>query len=134
MAGPERRPLEQAEHKSAQPDGAEARPEPVDSRRAGRIVAFIHETERQADDDHSQRYVEKERCSPAHVLDEPTADHRTERRGNRAEPGPSSNRPPALSVVERRADDRETSRHQEPRADSLQGPGHYEHARRWRGA
>ena len=46
MAGTKRRPLEQPEDEPSQPNDAEDSAEPVDTRRAGRIVALIHETER----------------------------------------------------------------------------------------
>ena len=80
--------------------------------------------------DGRERHVEEEHRAPAHVLDQPAADDRADRGGDRAESRPRADRAPALGVVERRADDREAARHEERRADALQRAAGDQHARR----
>ena len=57
--------------------------------------------------------------APAGVLDQPAAGDRSNGGGDRAETGPRANRPAAIGVVERGADDREAAWHEEGGADAL---------------
>jgi hypothetical protein len=55
------------------------------------------------------------------VLDEPPAEHRADRGHDGGESGPGADRPPAFFVVEGRRDDCQAARHEEGRADALNG-------------
>ena len=120
MAGAERRPFEQAEDDAAQAKDREHGAAPVDPGGPGRIAAFIHEPERQHEHDGRERHVQEKHGAPADVFDQPAADDRADRRRDRAESRPRPDRPSAIGVVERGADDREAARHEEGGADALQ--------------
>ena len=78
----------------------------------------------QADDhrDHCDRRVDEEDRAPAHVLCEEAADHRSDRKRQCADSGPSANRGTTLMRRERLGDDRQASRHHAGRADALDRP------------
>src|SRR5437867_3318257 len=60
------------------------------------------------------------------MLDQPAADDRTQRRGDRAEGRPRPDGPSALLLGERCADDGEAARHEKRRPDSLHSAGDHE--------
>ena len=74
------------------------------------VAALVHEPQRQHDDDRGQRHVQEKHRAPADVLDQPAAGDRSDGGCDRAEPGPRADRPAAIGVVERGADDREAAR------------------------
>src|ERR1051325_11169970 len=73
------------------------------------------------DDDHCdrERQIQKERRAPAQMFDKPAAEHWSDRGSDRGKSGPRANRFATFVFVERRADERETSGHEQCAADSL---------------
>ena len=93
---------------------------PIDLPACFRIDAFRDVAKREIDDCDRQRNIDEERRAPRKLIDQKTAENWTECRHQRRCAGPRANRLAAVLHVERCADDREASRHQQRRADALQ--------------
>jgi hypothetical protein len=94
---------------------------PVDRLRF-RVPAFTGEKNRKRARHHGQGNVEPEDGAPGHLIDQPAAEHRTCRCGQRAEAGPKSDRPAAFIVGKRRPQHRQACRRQQRRAKTLHRP------------
>src|SRR2546423_1032875 len=134
MTGPERWPLEWAEHQTTESDDRQQRSDPIDVPGSRRIVTLVHVSQREKNHDRCERNVYEKRRSPADVLDQPATDDRAYSRRDGTESGPRADRPSTLGTVECRADYSETARYQKRGTDSLQGSSDYQEARARRSA
>ena len=110
-------------------DGAKSqrdqqRPRPVDGALRLGVAAFRYVAQRQHQGCNGERNIDEERGAPRPVIDQPTAEHRTERHGDGRCGGPRSDGLAALALLERCADDRQTPRHQQRAANALDRTGH----------
>ena len=85
MPRPERRPFEKSEDGAAQAEDGECRATPVDLSRPGRVVALVHESQRQHEHDDGERDVQEKHRAPTDVFDQPATTHGADRRRDRTE-------------------------------------------------
>src|SRR5206468_7701080 len=86
--------LEEAVGEAGEGGGGEERPRPVEAAGVG-VAALRHAGEGDGDDRGGDGEVQEEDPAPAAMVDEPAADDRPERRGERRRPRPGADRPPA---------------------------------------
>src|SRR4029077_4431296 len=84
-----------------------------------RSAAFRNRKERYRENGRCRRQVQKEGPAPRGILNEQSAEDGTKGAGNRSEAGPDADGSTARVFVERSADDRETARNQQRRANPL---------------
>ena len=83
------------------------------------VPTFRNAIERNEQDNRRQWQVDEKDRAPGDLLDQPTADHGTDRRGDGGESGPSANRAPAIFIGKRRTDDGEAAGNQQCATDTL---------------
>ena len=95
------------------------------SRTAGLVAgpAFRDFPQSQQQDRQPQRNIDEEHPSPRTVLDEPSAQHGTDRRGDRREARPRPDRAAALLLGKISADQSQAAGDKQRPADSLEAPG-----------
>ena len=100
--------FDQTENQSAEADGGEECSEKIESL-GNRTAAFGNMHDGDEDDGRCERKVDEEYPAPGGMLNQPSAEHGAERRGDGGEAGPGSDGAAALRFGERRADNGEAA-------------------------
>src|SRR5262249_41370308 len=113
-----RRTLDESEHDAAQPERDGDGSGDVD-RPAQGPLALRHEASRGPDRQNRDRRTDEEDRAPRHGANQPTPQNRSEHGCETGEPGPRTDRAPAIARRERRLDEREARGYEQGRADTL---------------
>src|SRR5438876_3650952 len=90
------------------------------------VAAFGNMPKRNGDYRCRKREIDEKDPAPGGVLNEPAAQHRTNRGGDRRETRPRADRLAAALLVEGRADDCEATGYEQRSSDTLNAPRDYQ--------
>src|SRR5207245_3545724 len=90
------------------------------------VAAFGNTPKRNSDYRCRKREIDEEDPAPGSVLNEPAAQHRANRGGDRRETRPCADRLAAALLVEGRADDCEATGYEKRSSDNLNAPSDYQ--------